>query len=162
MKISVFKRISKTYLTIGATFGTWFSPIFIGLFISVLRIVVGISRMMDRIFFPGAFKSNIKNPIMIVGNPRSGTTFLHRYLVKNGIGVGSQLWQMLYPSILLQKILKPLLPFLEKVSPSRHHSTVAHKTSLSSVETDDASILFIFFDCFYLFDNNSRDTNSNR
>ena len=151
MKISVFKRISKAYLTIGATFGMWFSPIFTGLFVSVLRIVVGFSRMMDRIFFPGAFKSNIKNPIMIVGNPRSGTTFLHRYLVRNEIGVGSQLWQMLYPSILLQKMLRPVLPFLEKISPARHHSTAAHKTSLQSVETDDVAIFFRFLDGFFLY-----------
>ena len=152
MKISVFKRISKAYLTIGVTFGTWFSPIFTGLFISVLRIVVGISRMMDRIFFPGAFKSNIKNPIIIVGNPRSGTTFLHRYLVRNKIGVGSQLWQMLYPSILLQKMLRPVLPFLEKISPARHHSTVAHKTSLQSVETDDVALFSAFWMDFSFMD----------
>ena len=151
MKISIFKRISKAYLTIGATFGMWFSPIFTGLFVSVLRIVVGFSRMMDRIFFPGAFKSHIKNPIMIVGNPRSGTTFLHRYLVRNEIGVGSQLWQMLYPSILLQKMLRPVLPFLEKISPARHHSTVAHQTSLQSVETDDVAIFFRFLDGFFLY-----------
>jgi hypothetical protein len=88
---------------------------------------------------------------MIVGNPRSGTTFLHRYLVKNGIGVGSQLWQMLYPSIILQKMIKPLLPFLEKVSPTRHHSTAAHKTSLQSVETDDVAIFFRYMDGFFLY-----------
>ena len=151
MKISAFKRISKAYITVGTTFGTWFSPIITGLLISVLRIVVGIGRIIDRIFFPGAFKSNIKNPIMIVGNPRSGTTFLHRYLVRNGIGVGSQLWQMLYPSILLQKMMRPILPLLEKVSPARHHSTAAHKTSLQSVETDDVSIFFRYLDGFFLY-----------
>ena len=151
MKISVFKRISKIYFTIGSTFGMWFSPIVIGLFISILRIIVGISRISDRIFFPSIFTSQLKNPIMIVGNPRSGTTFLHRYLVQNKIGVGSQLWQMLYPSILLQKMLRPLLPFLEKISPARHHSTAAHKTSLKSVETDDVALFFRYLDGFFLY-----------
>jgi len=139
------------YLTIGRTFGTWFTPIITGLLISMLRIIVSIGRLVDRIFFPGAFKSKLKSPIMIVGNPRSGTTFLHRYLVNNGIGTGSQLWQMLYPSILLQKMIRPILPFLEKVSPARHHSTAAHKTSLQSVETDDVAIFFRFFDGFFLY-----------
>ena len=83
---------------------------------------------------------------MIVGNPRSGTTFLHRYLVRNHIGVGSQLWQMIYPSIIIQKLIRPFLPLLEKVSPTRHHSTAAHATSLQSVETDDAALFFRFFD----------------
>ena len=151
MKISVFKRISKAYLTIGTTFGTWLSPIITGVLISILRIIVGIGRIIDRLFFPGAFKTNIKDPIMIVGNPRSGTTFLHRYLVRNRIGAGSQLWQMLYPSIVLQKMMRPILPFLEKVSPARHHSTAAHKTSLQSVETDDVAIFFRFFDGFFLY-----------
>ena len=151
MNISAFKRIYKAYLTVGITFGTWLSPLITGFLIAILRIIVGIGRIADRLIFPNAFSSCIQNPIMIVGNPRSGTTFLHRYLVKNGIGVGSQLWQMLYPSIILQKMIKPLLPLLEKVSPTRHHSTAAHKTSLQSVETDDVAIFFRYMDGFFLY-----------
>lgn len=151
MKISTSKRISKAYITVGTTFGNWFSPIITGVFISILRFTVGIGRILDRIFFQKALNNKLEKPIMIVGNPRSGTTFLHRYLVKNGIGVGSQLWQMLYPSILLQKLIKPFLPFLEKVSPTRHHSTAAHKTSLQSVETDDVAIFFRYMDGFFLY-----------
>ena len=79
----------------------------------------------------------IKDTIVIVGNPRSRTTFLHRYLVNHSFGSGTKLYQMLYSSVILQKIIKPFLPLLEKVSPTKHHSTEAHKTSLSSVETDD-------------------------
>ena len=71
--------------------------------------------------------------------------------MKNGFGTGTQLWQMIYSSIILQKILKPFLPILEYLSPAKHHSTDAHKTSLASVETDDASMLFRFFDGFFLY-----------
>ena len=138
-------------MTLGVTFGSWFSLLLTGLFISILRIVVGIGRQLDRLFFPHVFKSKIKKPVLIVGNPRSGTTFLHRYLVKNNIGTGSQLWQMLYPSIIVQKIIKPILPFLEKISPTRHHSSAAHTTSLQEVEADDASIFFRFLDGFFLY-----------
>ena len=151
MKISTFKRVFTAYKTVGTIFNTWLSPIITGILIVILRMVVALGRIADHIFFPGAFKTPLKNPIMIIGNPRSGTTFLHRYLVKSGIGTGSQLWQMLYPSILIQKMIKPFLPFLEKVSPTRHHSTAAHKTSLQSVETDDAAIFFRFFDGFFLY-----------
>jgi len=132
MQISTYKRITRAYLTVGTTFGTWFSPIITGVLITILRLIVGVGRILDRIFFSNAINKKLKNPIMIVGNPRSGTTFLHRYLVKNGIGVGSQLWQMLYPSILLQKLIKPFLPFLEKVSPTRHHSTAMDSFSMDS------------------------------
>ena len=40
---------------------------------------------------------------------------------------------------------------MEVISPARHHSTEAHKTSLSSIETDDVSLLFRFFDGFFLY-----------
>ena len=89
-------------------------------------------------------------PIVIVGNPRSGTTFLHRFLISQKLGTGSQLWQLIYPSVVVQKIIKPILPVLEYISPAKHHSTEAHKTSLSSVETDDVSLLFRFLDGFFL------------
>jgi len=113
--------------------------------------LVTVGRILDHIFFPRAFNAPLKNPIMIVGNPRSGTTFLHRYLVKSGIGTGSQLWYMLFPSIILQKMIKPFLPFLEKVSPTRYHSTEAHATSLQSIETDDVAIFFRYMDGFFLY-----------
>ena len=47
--------------------------------------------------------------------------------------------------------MKPLLPILEFISPAKHHSTEAHKTSLSSIETDDVSLLFRYFDGFFLY-----------
>tara|TARA_B100000029_G_scaffold20175_2_gene20408 strand:- start:250 stop:1215 length:966 start_codon:yes stop_codon:yes gene_type:complete len=107
--------------------------------------------LLDNIFFPSLIRKKIKNPIIIVGNPRSGTTFLQRFLVKNDFGIGTQLWQMIYSSVILQIIIKPILPVLEYISPAKHHSTEAHKTSLSSVETDDVGILFRYFDGFFLY-----------
>ena len=151
MKISLLKRILKAYKALNRAFGIYLSPIILFLFLSLLRIVVQFFMILDYLFYPFKVKSKLKNPIIIVGNPRSGTTFLHRYLVKNDIGSGSQLWQLIYTSATLQKIIKPVLPFLERFSPTKYHSTEAHKTSLSSVETDDASMLFRFFDGFFLY-----------
>ena len=151
MKINIFKRLITVYLIIGKTFGNWLSPIFIGLIVFLLRIMVFLFMFLDRIFILSLWYKKIESPIIIVGNPRSGTTFLQRFLVKNGFGTGTQLWQMIYSSIILQKILKPFLPILEYLSPAKHHSTDAHKTSLASVETDDASMLFRFFDGFFLY-----------
>ena len=148
---STTKRLITTYKTIGSTFGTWITPIFSGSLIFILRLFVGMGMSFDKLFFPSLGKKRLSNPIVIVGNPRSGTTFLHRFLVKSGIGCGSQLWQLLYPSIIIQKCVRPFLPLLEIISPTRHHSTVAHKTSLQSIETDDASMLFRFFDGFFLY-----------
>ena len=49
----------------------------------------------DWIFFPFKLNKRIKKPILIVGNPRSGTTFLQRFLAKN-FGTGSELWEMMF------------------------------------------------------------------
>ena len=151
MQISIFKRLTTAYKIIGKNFNTWFSPIITAVVLSVLKIAVFSGMFLDRIFFYKINSYQLKRPIIIVGNPRSGTTFLHRYLIRNKIGMGGELWKLLYPSIILQKIVKPFLPLLEKISPTRHHSTVAHKTSLQSIETDDASIFFRFFDGFFLY-----------
>ena len=144
------KRIARVYLILDKTFNAWFSPLTSGVMVLVLRMIVGIGRIFDHVIFWGIRKP-LKDPIIIVGNPRSGTTFLHRFLIKENIGTGSQLWQMLYPSVTLQKCIKPFLPILEKISPARHHSTAAHKTSLTSVETDDVSLLFRYLDGFFLY-----------
>ena len=151
MKISIFKRLITAYKIIGKNFNTWFSPIITAIVLSILKTAVFTGMFLDRIFFYKINSYQLKKPIIIVGNPRSGTTFLHRYLIRNKIGMGGELWKLLYPSIILQKIVKPFLPILEKISPTRHHSTVAHKTSLQSIETDDASIFFRFFDGFFLY-----------
>src|SRR5690606_2932275 len=58
---------------------------------------------------------------------------------------------MLYPSLTLQKLLKPFLPLLEKMSPAKFHSTEAHHTSLTSVETDDVGVLFRYLDGLFLY-----------
>ena len=150
--VSILKRVFKVYTILGKTFGTWFSPIVTGIGNIFFKLLVFLGSIFDYLLlFLKLRSTKIKNPIIIVGNPRSGTTFLHHYLTSHGLGTGSQLWQMLFPSIILQKLIKPFLPILEKISPTRHHSTAAHKTSLQSVETDDASILFRYLDGFFLY-----------
>lgn len=151
INVSTLKRIKKTYKILKFNFGIKFLSILVGFYILLVRILVFIFSIFDYIFYPKVRFLKIKKPIVIVGNPRSGTTFLHHFLTRNNFGTGSQLWQMLYPSILLQKLIKPLLPFLEKYSPTRYHNTDAHKTSLTSVETDDASIFFRYLDGFFLY-----------
>ena len=144
------KRISRLYIILGKNFSAWISPIYTGVLIIFLRLFVGFGRYIDRFLYRELNKP-LNDPVVIVGNPRSGTTFLHRFLIKNRLGTGSQLWQLIYPSIIIQKFIKPFLPILEKFSPARHHSTVAHKTSLTSYETDDVSFLFRYFDGFFVY-----------
>ena len=153
LKVNLFKRIYYAIKTIVLTFGLWTIPILLGVFIYLffLRVLIYIGSICDWLFIKDIRSGQIKDTIVIVGNPRSGTTFLHRYLVKLRLGTGTELWQMIFPSAIIQNFLKPIIPYLESVSPTRFHSSDAHKTSLKSIETDDASMLFRFFDGFFIY-----------
>ena len=151
MHVSLIKRIFKAYQTIGITFSRWISPFFVGLYLLTIRTINFIFMKIDWLFYPFKLREKIKKPILIVGNPRSGTTFIHRYLSDNGLGTGSKLYQMVFTSTVLQKLIKPILPLLEKISPAKFHSDEVHKTSLTAIETDDTSLLFRFFDGFFLY-----------
>ncbi len=145
------KRIRVAWATVGRTFGAWISPFGTLILLSVLHVKVSVGMALDLLFIRGLRRARLERPIVVAGNPRLGTTFLHRFLVEQKVGAGLRLWEMIVPSIILRRIVRPFLPILEAVSPVRHHATVAHDTSLTSVETDDASLLFRSFDGFFLY-----------
>lgn len=147
----MISRMLMAYAAVAKTFHKRISPLFTFFCFFTLRLLVAVGMTLDHLFFPSLGKKKIISPIVIVGNPRSGTTFLQRFLTDHNIGVGMRLWKMLYPSLVLQALLKPLLPLLEKISPARHHSHAAHETSLTAVETDDPSMFFRFFDGFFVY-----------
>lgn len=62
--------------------------------------------MLDEIFFPGYHHQEIRQPVFIVGVPRSGTTFLHRLLAKDAERFTSmRFWEIMFaPSIVQKKI----------------------------------------------------------
>jgi omega-hydroxy-beta-dihydromenaquinone-9 sulfotransferase len=94
-----------------------------------------------------------KDPILLVGPPRTGTTFLHRFLHDNGIGRGPKLWEMMFPARSSHWFIQKCLPLLRKISPTRHHPQHIHKTSLEAIEVEEAGFLFHFSDgyLFYAF-----------
>lgn len=110
------------------------------------RGIVATGWKLDGLFFAGLARFRPHPPVFVIGNPRSGTTFLHRWLVQNGVGAGFELWQLLWPTLTPRPVVRPLLGWLERVSPARFHGTAAHPTSLTSVETDDALLFFRFLD----------------
>jgi len=148
---SIFSRMGAIYRVLRRTFGVKVIPLFVAVFFGFVRTVVAIAMALDNVFFAKLAKTRANRPIVLVGNPRTGTTFLQRFLSDEGFGSGMELFLMLYPSLTLQKLLRPLLPLLEKVSPAKFHTTDAHQTSLSSVETDDVAVLFRHLDGFFLY-----------
>ncbi len=148
---SILSRMARVYSVLRRTFGVRVIPLFLAVLFAIVRTVVAIGMALDNLFFPKLAKTRANRPIVLVGNPRTGTTFLQRFLSDEKFGAGMELFLMLYPSLLLQKLLRPVLPLLEKISPAKYHSTEAHQTSLSSVETDDVAVLFRYLDGFFLY-----------
>lgn len=144
-------RIRLAWASVGHAFGAWLAPAVTLVLFANLRLLVAVAMALDPLLFPKLRSTQVRRPVVIVGNPRTGTTFLQRFLDEIEMGGGQHLWRMLYPSLTLQTVLRPFIPALEKVSPARHHATVAHDTSLLSVETDDVSVLFRYFDGFFLY-----------
>jgi len=148
---SIVSRMGRVYRILRKAHGVYVAPLFVACLFVLLRTGVALAMALDRVFFPKLRKTKANRPIVLVGNPRTGTTFLQRFLAAEGFGSGMELFLMLYPSLFLQKILRPFMPLLEKLSPAKYHSTEAHHTSLSSVETDDVAVLFRHFDGFFLY-----------
>ncbi|MGM0418486.1 MAG: sulfotransferase [Thermodesulfobacteriota bacterium] len=69
-----------------------------------------IGYICDEIFFKGYKKVKIKEPVFILGVPRSGTTFLHRFLSEDKKNFTTiSLWELvLAPSITQRKIVSIL------------------------------------------------------
>ena len=146
----MIRRMFWVHKALAGALHLYIRPVFIFTAIFILHILVSFNMVLDHLFFPSLGKKKIKSPIIVVGNPRSGTTFMQRFLVDNGFGTGSRLWKMIYPSLLMQFFLKPFLPIMEKFSPAKHHASAAHKTSLTGMEADDPALLFRYFDGFFL------------
>jgi len=147
----MLSRMLLMWKALSFSFNKKVSPLFTIIGFLFLNLMNTIGLTLDHIFFPGIRKRRISRPIVIVGNPRSGTTFMQRFLVANGMGTGMRIWKMLYPSLTFQTVLKPFIPLMEKFSPARHHSSVIHETSLNGIETDDPALLFRFFDGFFVY-----------
>lgn len=143
--------MGRIYGVLRKTHHVYVVPVFVAVLFGFLRAFVGVCMALDHVFVPKLNRTRAKRPIVLVGNPRTGTTFLQRFLSDNGFGAGMELFLMLYPSLVLQRLLRPVLPLLEKLSPAKFHSTEAHQTSLSSVETDDVGVLFRYLDGFFLY-----------
>lgn len=148
---SLGARLRLTRAIAAQTLNSRAVPLALTGYVWFLRALVGFGQSLDRALYADALSRPLDRPIAILGNPRSGTTFLHRFLAESGVAAGSQLFRAALPSVALQKVVRPVLPILEAVGPARLHRTPAHETSLAEEETDDAGVLLHFWDGFFLY-----------
>ncbi|HBF87073.1 MAG TPA: hypothetical protein DDX39_00415 [Bacteroidales bacterium] len=143
--IAIYKKIKTLSKVFGFKFSYLLVPLVYGLYKIILHLFFGI----DYVFFHLNIKrTKIVKPIFLIGHPRSGTTFIHRFILSNNLQLkGNQLWEMIYSAISLRKILKPFLPKMNAIFLKRNgYNAAIHETGLIHAETDDAAIMFRYFD----------------
>jgi omega-hydroxy-beta-dihydromenaquinone-9 sulfotransferase len=135
-------RYLHLYGAIAKTFGIWLRPLGAFTLLQVRQAISATTLGLDHLFYPRHRKQTIDRPIIILGNPRSGTTFLHRLLLGAGDMAAFELWEMLFPAITARKLLGRIVPRLDRLSPARYHPSDVHDTSLRGIETDDVAWFF--------------------
>ena len=73
--------------------------------ILIFRLIVAFFQALDYILYPGFWRQEVKQPLFILSNPRSGSTFLHRMLEKDEQFTYLSLWQSLFNSITIYKLV---------------------------------------------------------
>jgi len=71
----------------------------------------------DYIFLPKFRKVKVKQPVFIIGHPRSGTTFIHHLFTQTDEMAAFTTWQLLFPAITARGIVKPIVRFLTRKEP---------------------------------------------
>jgi hypothetical protein len=79
--------------------------VLIMLLFGVFLLFVLVARMLDALLVPGWRRVEVKAPLYIVANPRSGTTYLHRLLALDGQFTHFKLWHTILPSVLLYRLV---------------------------------------------------------
>src|SRR5260370_40485348 len=110
----------RLYRTIGKTFGVWVRPVGAFLLLQVRQAISATTLGLDHLVYPRHRKQSIDRPIFIIGNPRSGTTFLHWLLLGAGGMAAFELWEMLFPAITARQPLRRVGPRLGRLAPARY------------------------------------------
>jgi len=131
---------------------------------SVMEITSWIGFFLDNILFPGFRWQAVRQPVFIIGVPRSGTTFLHRLLERDEDHFTSlKTWEILFAPSVTQKIFfKALGAFDSLCGGYLYRLLIAtekrlfkdlssiHPASLFEAE-EDAMILLHIFSLYLLF-----------
>lgn len=93
---------------------------FIGLAYLIVILIVTlinfISRLLDELLFPNYKDIKIKQPVFIISNPRSGTTFLHRLMcLDEEKFVYNLLYHTTFPSITFYRIIQFSVPLTTRL-----------------------------------------------
>lgn len=125
---------------------------YVTLFLSLFfpaRSLVSLGQFIDKIYYPQYQKQRVVAPLLITGNPRSGTTFLHRLLASDPQFTSTKLYHTIFPSVSFYRCFEAIdkfasnsektwgrwLEWLDKKSFGGWQGI--HKTKLDGFEEDE-------------------------
>jgi hypothetical protein len=121
---------------------------------------------LDNVLYRGFRRQKIQTPVFIIGNFRSGSTFLHRLMAKDDDNFTCfRTWEVyLAPSVTQRRLYKvlgkidsllgqPLGRVLDWVDQKYLHTIKMHRTGLKEPEEDEGLFLHIWssFLCLFMF-----------
>jgi hypothetical protein len=161
-----FKSLARfTYKQLFKSRGTPYrlSPKRIGLLLlsytlyTLVELVNWLGLALDVVLFPVFRQVEVKQPVFIIGNPRSGTTFLHRLLARDEKTFSTmRTWEMLVaPSITMRKVFwalsaldrrlgRPAARCLGMLEESWQADNVVHRVAMRAPEEDEYLLVHIF------------------
>ena len=132
----------------------------------LVQLFNGICLLLDNIFFPQWRKIKLKEPVFIVGNPRSGTTFIHRMMARDEDRFFCfRTWELIFPAIIQKKTLSLIGridrsigsifgKLIQRIESRLFRDfTKMHRLGLFAPEEDDKLTIHIFssLDLLWLF-----------
>jgi hypothetical protein len=135
------------------------AAIFLALYLlyPLFELLIWLHLLLDDLFFRAYRQVRVTLPVFIVGNFRSGTTFLFRLLAKDtGRFTAMKMWEILFaPSILGRRLVGGLATLdrwlgrllarqVRDLEEQWHEENVMHRTSLREPEEDDYLLLHIW------------------
>jgi hypothetical protein len=112
---------------------------------------------LDELLYPDYRRQEVWEPIFIIGNPRSGTTLLHRLMARDeSTFVCMNTWEILFaPSIVARRVVKslaaldvrlgsPVQRILARMEGRWQDRNVMHQHALRTPEEDEALLVHSF------------------
>jgi hypothetical protein len=127
------------------------------LFYPLHQAFVWIGLWLDELLFHAYRRIEVREPVFIVGNPRSGTTFLHRLIAQDSARYSTmQMWEILFaPAVVTRRTVRtlarldlllggPIHRIISRMERRWHEENTMHRVSLRAPEEDDYLLLHIW------------------
>jgi hypothetical protein len=122
--------------------GRWISFATWSLFALPLIAVTRLSLALDELLYPRLGELPVRQPVFILGHPRSGTSFFQRRIFRSGAAAMFTTWELFVPSVALRRALRPIVRVLTRSDVDVVQSSdYGHEVRLADVEEDEGLFL---------------------